>query len=88
MFIATAPACSLDRFIVQADSLPLPGAAHLALQRVCFDPAAFTPGLLRRGWHGAARQLAARGPKRLGSFWPAGWRRAVPCTPLGWASSR
>ena len=45
MFIATAPACSLDRFIVQADSLPLPGAAHLALQRVCFDPAAFTPAL-------------------------------------------
>ncbi|KHE15662.1 phosphopantetheinyl transferase, partial [Aeromonas hydrophila] len=43
MFIATAPACSLNRFIVQADSLPLPGAAHLALQRVCFDPAAFTP---------------------------------------------
>ena len=43
MFIATAPACSLDRFIVQADSLPLPGAAHLALQRVCFDPTAFTP---------------------------------------------
>ncbi len=66
MFIATAPACSLDRFIVQADSLPLPGAAHMALQRVCFDPAAFTPACYDAAGMVLPASLQRAVPKRLG----------------------
>lgn len=68
MFIATAPACSLDRFIVQADSLPLPGAAHMALQRVCFDPAAFTPACYDAAGMVLPASLQRAAPKRLGEF--------------------
>ncbi len=68
MLIATAPACSLDRFIVQADSLPLPGAAHLALQRVCFDPAAFTPACYDAAGIVLPASLQRAAPKRLGEF--------------------
>lgn len=68
MFIATAPACSLNRFIVQADSLPLPGAAHLALQRVCFDPAAFTPACYDAAGMVLPASLQRAAPKRLGEF--------------------
>ncbi|MFQ2345899.1 MULTISPECIES: amonabactin biosynthesis phosphopantetheinyl transferase AmoD [Aeromonas] len=68
MFIATAPACSLDRFIVQADSLPLPCAAHLALQRVCFDPAAFTQACYDAAGMVLPASLQRAAPKRLGEF--------------------
>lgn len=68
MFIATAPASSLDRFIVQADSLPLPGAAQLALQRVCFDPAAFTPACYDAAGMVLPASLQRAAPKRLGEF--------------------
>ena len=68
MFIASAPACSLDRFIVQADSLPLPGAAHMALQRICFDPAAFTPACYDAAGMVLPTSLQRAAPKRLGEF--------------------
>ncbi|MGL6320853.1 amonabactin biosynthesis phosphopantetheinyl transferase AmoD, partial [Aeromonas hydrophila] len=68
MLIATAPACSLDRFIVQADSLPLPGAAHMALQRICFDPAAFTPACYDAAGMVLPASLQRAVPKRLGEF--------------------
>lgn len=67
MFIATAPACSLDRFIVQADSLPLPArriwrcngsALTRRLHPACYDAAGMVlPASLQRA-----------APKRLGEF--------------------
>lgn len=68
MFIATAPACSLDRFILQADCLPLPGFAEIALQRVCFDPTAFTPACYEKARILLPASLQRAAPKRLGEF--------------------
>lgn len=68
MFIATAPVCSLDRFMLQADSLSLPGAAHVPLQRVCFDPAAFTPACYDMADMALPASLQQASAKRLGEF--------------------
>ncbi|MFQ2063178.1 amonabactin biosynthesis phosphopantetheinyl transferase AmoD [Aeromonas veronii] len=87
MSIATAPACSLDRFIVQADSLPLPSAAHLALQRVCFDPAAFTPACYDAAGMVLPASLQRAAPKRLGEFLAGRFAAREALRPLGLAGS-
>ncbi|MFM4703468.1 4'-phosphopantetheinyl transferase [Aeromonas bivalvium] len=55
-------------FIRHLDSLPLPGASHLSLQRVCFHPAAFTPDCVLAHAMALPASLQGAAPKRLGEF--------------------
>lgn len=66
----TAPQAAGSRgsFILRADCLLLPGAAHIALQRVCFDPAAFTPACYEQAGILLPASLQRAAPKRLGEF--------------------
>ncbi len=68
MPIASLAAGSLGSFILHADCLPLPGAAHIALQRVCFDPAAFKPACYEQAGILLPASLQRAAPKRLGEF--------------------
>lgn len=68
MPIASLAAGSRGSFILQADCLPLPSAAHIALQRVCFDPAAFTPACYEQVRILLPASLQRAAPKRLGEF--------------------
>ncbi|MCW0506844.1 amonabactin biosynthesis phosphopantetheinyl transferase AmoD [Aeromonas piscicola] len=68
MPIAPQAAGSRGSFILQADCLPLPSAAHIALQRVCFDPAAFTPVCYEQAGILLPDSLQRAAPKRLGEF--------------------
>lgn len=66
----TAPLAAGSRgsFILHADCLPLLGAAHIALHRVCFDPAAFTPVCYEQTRILLPASLQRAAPKRLGEF--------------------
>ncbi|WP_287146647.1 amonabactin biosynthesis phosphopantetheinyl transferase AmoD [Aeromonas sp.] len=68
MSIASQAAASPGSFILHADSLPLPGVAELPLQRVCFDPAAFTPACYEQAGILLPDSLQRAVPKRLGEF--------------------
>ncbi|HEH9394664.1 TPA: amonabactin biosynthesis phosphopantetheinyl transferase AmoD [Aeromonas salmonicida] len=68
MPIASLAAGSRGSFILHADCLPLPGAVHIALQRVCFDPAAFTPACYEQTRILLPASLQRAAPKRLGEF--------------------
>ncbi|MGZ8065672.1 amonabactin biosynthesis phosphopantetheinyl transferase AmoD [Aeromonas salmonicida] len=68
MPIAPLAAGSRGSFILQTDCLPLPGAAHIALQRVCFDPTAFTPACYEKARILLPSSLQRAAPKRLGEF--------------------
>lgn len=68
MPIAPLAAGSRGSFILQADCLPLPGFAPLSLQRVCFDPAAFTPACYEQARILLPASLQRAAPKRLGEF--------------------
>jgi enterobactin synthetase component D len=59
---------SRGRFILHADCLPLPDTADLSLQRVCFDPAAFTPACFEHAGILLPASLQRAAPKRLGEF--------------------
>jgi enterobactin synthetase component D len=68
MPIASLAAGSRGSFILHADCLPLPGTAHIALQRVCFDPTAFTPACYEKARILLPASLQRAAPKRLGEF--------------------
>ena len=68
MPIAPLAAGSRGSFILHGDCLPLPGAAHIALHRVCFDPAAFTPACYEQAGILLPASLQRAAPKRLGEF--------------------
>ena len=68
MPIAPLAAGSRGSFILHGDCLPLPGAAHIALQRVCFDPAAFKPACYEQAGILLPASLQRAAPKRLGEF--------------------
>lgn len=68
MPIASLAAGSRGSFILHADCLPLPGAAHIALHRVCFDPGAFTPACYEQARILLPASLQRAAPKRLGEF--------------------
>ncbi|MFM4733657.1 amonabactin biosynthesis phosphopantetheinyl transferase AmoD [Aeromonas salmonicida] len=68
MPIAPLATGSRGSFILHGDCLPLPGAAHIALHRVCFDPAAFTPACYEQAGILLPASLQRAAPKRLGEF--------------------
>lgn len=68
MPIAPLAAASRGSFILHADCLPLPGAVHIALHRVCFDPGAFTPACYEQTRILLPASLQRAAPKRLGEF--------------------
>ncbi|MGK4473901.1 4'-phosphopantetheinyl transferase family protein [Aeromonas molluscorum] len=74
-------------FILHVDSLPLPVSRPLSLHRVCFNPAAFTPGCVEAHGMALPASLERAAPKRLGEFLAGRLAAREALRPFGLAGS-